>query len=285
MHGHARLDIAVNPMDAAARHHLDDPDWLADAYQHASAGTIARDLGVARDTVLAALRQHGIAIRARGDSQTFHVPQQLRDPDWLAARYQHASASTIATDLGVAPSTVVNALHRHAIPVRGPSERQRFRTPERLHDPEWLRTQYATKSGAQIAAELDVSAPEVYAVMRQLRLPTDGPWVRRDTRRLTPPPKRRLAQLWRRHNTLKAVAVELGVSHNTVAIWLADIGIFLNREPALSRPQLEQAIAEGLTIDEIRRRHHVADRTVNVELRRHGLLNAHRHRPPGPPWA
>lgn len=266
-------------MDAVARRRLDDPDWLADAYQHASAGTIAAELGVARDTVLAALRRHGITIRDPGDSRTFQVPRQLRDPEWLATRYQHASASMIAAELGVAPSSVVNALHRYGIAVRGPGERQRFRTPQRLHDPEWLRTQYATKSGAQIATELGVSAPEVYAVMRQLGLPTDGPWVRRDTRRLDPPPKRRLEHLWRRHQTLKAVALELGVSHVTAAIWLADIGIFLNDTPAITRHHLEQAIAEGLTIDQIRRRHHVADRTVKIELRRFRLVDNHRHRP------
>jgi Mn-dependent DtxR family transcriptional regulator len=266
-------------MDATSRRHLDDPDWLADAYRRASAGTIAAELGVARGTVLAALRRHGVTIRDRGDSRTFQVPPQLRDPDWLATRYQQASANTIAAELGVAPSSVANALHRHGIAVRGPRERQRFRTPERLHDPGWLRAEYSTKSGAQIAAELGVSAPEVYAVMRQLGLPTDGPWVRRDTRRLRPPPKRRLEQLWRQHQTLKAVAVQLGVSHITVVVWLADIGIFLSDTPAISRRQLEQAVAEGLTIDEIRRRHHVADRTVKVELRRFGLVDAHRHRP------
>lgn len=265
-------------MDAAARRHLDDPDWLADAYQRASAGTIAAELGVARDTVLAALRRNGITIRDRGDSRAFQVPRQLRDPEWLAARYQQASASTIAAELGVAPSSVVNALHRHGVAVRGPGERQRFRTPQQLHDPEWLRAQYATRSGALIATELGVSAPEVYAVMRQLGLSTDGPWVRRNTRRLNPPPKRRLEQLWRRHHTLTALARELGVSHVTVVVWLADIGIFLNDTPAITRQHLEQAITEGLTIDQIRRRHHVADRTVKVELRRFGLVDTHRHR-------
>jgi len=65
---------------------------------------------------------------------------------------------------------------------------------------------------------------------------------------------------------------------NTAAIWLAEVGIFVNDTPAISRSDLETAIASQDSIDTIRRRHRVTDRTVVVELHRHGLFADHRRR-------
>lgn len=70
---------------------------------------------------------------------------------------------------------------------------------------------------------------------------------------------------------------------NTAAIWLAQVGIFVKAIPVISRTDLDGAIKNGDSLDEIRRRHKVTARTVVVELYRHGLFDAHRrrHMPPG----
>ena len=70
----------------------------------------------------------------------------------------------------------------------------------------------------------------------------------------------------------------LGVSVNTAAVWLADIDIFIQDAPVISRRDLQDAIDKRQSIDDIRRQHHVTGRTVAVELRRHGLLEAHKKR-------
>jgi len=84
---------------------------------------------------------------------------------------------------------------------------------------------------------------------------------------------------WRRHETIKGVALELDVSVNTTAVWLADVGIFVNEVPAISRADMERHIAAGRTIAEIATAHRMTDRTVMVELRCHELVEAHRLRP------
>jgi hypothetical protein len=69
------------------------------------------------------------------------------------------------------------------------------------------------------------------------------------------------------------------VSHTTAAIWLGDAGIFVKDTPVISRRDLVAAIKTGKTIREIATEHRVTGRTVQVELRRFGLVEAHRHRP------
>jgi hypothetical protein len=70
----------------------------------------------------------------------------------------------------------------------------------------------------------------------------------------------------------------LEVSVNTAAVWLADIGIFVKETPAISRRDLQSAIDDRRSIKDICREHHVTGRTVAVELRRHGLLEARKKR-------
>jgi len=80
--------------------------------------------------------------------------------------------------------------------------------------------------------------------------------------------------MWEAEETIKGVARQLEVSVNTTAVWLADIGIFINDTPVVSRRDLQDDIDKRQSIDDIRRQHHVTGRTVAVELRRHGLLDA-----------
>ena len=60
--------------------------------------------------------------------------------------------------------------------------------------------------------------------------------------------------------------------------WIAEIGIFIQDTPVISRRDLQAAIDKRQSIEDIRRQHHVTARTVAVELRRHGLLVAHKKR-------
>ena len=96
--------------------------------------------------------------------------------------------------------------------------------------------------------------------------------------RLTPPDEERLRTLWEVEETIKGVARQLDVSVNTAAVWLAGIGIFVKDAPVISRRELQSAIDKRQLIEEICRQHHVTGRTVAIELRRHGLLDAHRSR-------
>ena len=47
----------------SGREKLDDRKWLAKRYSEASSETIAKQLGVAPETVRRALRRHGIPVR------------------------------------------------------------------------------------------------------------------------------------------------------------------------------------------------------------------------------
>jgi hypothetical protein len=170
------------------------------------------------------------------------------------------------------------SLARHGIASRGPKDRQKFRTPPELDDPDWLRQQYSSKSGAQIASELGVSIVGLHKAMRRAGIEADGPWVRRDTRRLTPPPTDRLEQLWEPHRPSKAVAQALAVSQGMATVWLADVGSFLHDVPAISKTRSACGDRHGQSIDEIAAAHHLATRAVMIELRRHGLVEQHKHR-------
>jgi len=77
---------------------------------------------------------------------------------------------------------------------------------------------------------------------------------------------------------MKGVAQRGAVPVSTAAIWLARIGIFANELPAISRAELIAAIDRGDSVDAIRRKHRVTDRTVVVELLRHDLHEARKRR-------
>ena len=135
------------------------------------------------------------------------------------------------------------------------------------------------RPGSEIARELGVSIPGLHVAMNRLGLEADGAWVRRDTTRLTPPSPEHLARMWESEQTIKGVARRLGVAHTTTSVWLADVGIFVSDTAAISRPEMLAAIKAGKSIRQIATDHGVTDRTVAIELRRHGLRDAHRHRP------
>ena len=260
---------------------LNDIEWLTEQAATRSASSIARELGVASDTVLRAMRLQGIPVHF-GTSQRQPDPiAVLEDADWLAEQYESKSAETIGRELDVHPGRVRKALERHGIPIRGPGDRQKFRTPAELDDVDWLRQRYESegRSGAQIAEELDVSFAAVHKAMRRLGLEAEGAWVRRDTTRLKRPSRSQLEQAWRSEQSIKGISRRFGVAHTTAAVWLADVGIFVHDTPAISRSDLLAAIDAGKSIRAIATDHGMTDRTVMIELRRHGLRDAHRLRP------
>ncbi len=99
-----------------------------------------------------------------------------------------------------------------------------------------------------------------------------------DCTRLNRPDVTRLFAVWEAEQTIKGVARTFEVSPNTAAIWLASVGVFVKDTPTISHRDLEQCVAEQLTIDEICERFHVTGRTVVVELHRHDLFERHRRR-------
>jgi hypothetical protein len=84
---------------------LDDADWLARECETRSARSIARELGVAPDTVLRAMRIHDIPVRF-ATSQRRPPRAELDDPAWLAERHDRMTPGSIADELGVAEATV-----------------------------------------------------------------------------------------------------------------------------------------------------------------------------------
>ena len=258
---------------------LDDPTWLATAYADRTITDIANELDVSRSTVSTALARHGIRLRSKSEARTIARPAQLHEADWLRSRYEHASSTTIAEELGCNPQMVLAAMREHGIERRDASTKQRFRSPAELDDGPWLRRRFAEVSAPVIADELGVTRRTVYLALERHGIDVGrSPWLNLGHVRLAPPGETTLRTIWEAEETIKGVARRLDVSVNTAAVWLADIGVFVKEVPVISRRDLQDAIDKRLSIAGICRQHHVTGRTVAIELRRHGLLEAHKKR-------
>jgi len=254
---------------------LNDRAWLVVEYSTKTTATVAAELGVSRDTVCSALRAHNIPARSRSDQRRPTRPVGLYDPDWLRERYQSATGEAIADELGVSKASIYKALARYNIP-RRTKFRRRPESPLQLDDAGWLRQRYRQVSGPALAEELGVTGRTLYLALEKHGIEVDqSPWIHHGPARLTPPPATALVQAWEADGTLKGLARRFGVSFNTVAVWLADVGIFIKEVPAISKRDLQAAIAKKWSIDRIMQEHHVTGRTVSVELRRFGLKEAH----------
>jgi DNA-directed RNA polymerase specialized sigma24 family protein len=113
-----RHDIDVRPYGAPRIDQLYDVAWLRRARKRFTPAQMADRLGCSEVTVRSALWRSGIP-PGRG---TPARPPELDDAAYLLAEYVHArrSARSIATELGCAPATVLNALRRQGIAVRSP---------------------------------------------------------------------------------------------------------------------------------------------------------------------
>lgn len=278
----AGIDVPKRPpptTTGSRRTELNDPDWLASNYTTRTVADIATELDVHIATVYEALRRHGITIRGPADSRRLRRPAQLSDAEWLRDRYEHATSTMIAEELGINPQMVCAAMHEHGIERRDRSAVQRFRSPAELDDAGWLRERFSEVSARVIADELGVTGRTVCLALERHGVDVArSPWVNQGYVRLTPPDEAVLLRLWETEETIKGVARQLGVSVNTAAVWLADIGIFIKDTPVISRRDLRDAINKQQSIDDICHQHHVTGRTVAVELRRHGLPKAHKER-------
>jgi transposase-like protein len=135
----------------------------------ASVAELAERFDVTPKTVRARLARAGVPVRRRG--RPVQIPQ-LENPAWLRGEYVDRSrtAADIARALGCSETAVLDALHRHALPVRdrGGGSRQTA-MPGELTDSEWLTRRYATDGASirRIAAELGVSASAVAGALRR----------------------------------------------------------------------------------------------------------------------
>ena len=198
----------------------------------AARAAIGRDLGVTADTVLRAMRLHNIPVRFATAPRKQHSPGTGR-PGMAERTVRTANRRRDRRQRGCrhvngrSPlwnDTASGLLDAHA--------KRHARMPRELDDPDWLRQRYATRTGAQIAAELGVSIATVHNTMRRLGIEADGPWVRRDITRLQRPSDRQLAKVWEANGTIRSISQAFGVAHTTAAVWLADAGIFVNDVPA-----------------------------------------------------
>jgi len=153
-----------------SRPDADGREALVAAYlAGATAEELASRFGVTAKTVLNRLEAAGIDRRSRGRRPT----AVLADPDWLRTAYleKRRTAADIAREVGCTEDAVLDALHRNAIPVRGPGGRRRppAQMPPELADRDWLAQQYLTRSRSirQIARSLSVSGTAVANALRR----------------------------------------------------------------------------------------------------------------------
>ena len=90
---------------------------------------------------------------------------------------------------------------------------------------------------------------------------------------------------WETEGTFSGVGRQLGISHTTAAVWLAEIGVFAHTTPALPRSVLLDSIERQWPVPRIATENQVSVRTVRIELHRHELFVAlrQRHRTPQAP--
>ena len=144
-----------------------------------------------------------------------------------------------------------------------------------LHDPDALAAAVAETSVADVAASLGVSVIGVQAALARGGAQSAH---RYNGARRERPSALSLERWWALEQTLTGVARQAGCSPPTAAVWLAEVGIFLRSEPAISGTALRRAIEQRHALGVIADAHGVSAHTVLVELHRHGLFAAHRQR-------
>ena len=258
---------------------LDDPHILADAYRSAaSIAELADRIGVSGATVRRALIRHGIARLPRNRSRRPKGADALDDGRWLAERYRSNTGVDIAVELGVSSRTVYAAMERHGIARRVTPGRLVLRRPE-LVDSGWLHDAVQRKSSTDVAFELEVSSGTVTTAYRRVGIdPASTLRLYARGRMLSRPSADRLRAAWGVEGTHRGVGRQFGVAHSTAAVWLAEIGVYVDDTSALKRSVLLAAIGDGWSMAQIASDHQVAVTTVRVELHRHGLFEAHRAR-------
>jgi biotin operon repressor len=172
---------------------LDDREWLSNAYERDQRviTEIAAEIGCSSACIVSALKRHGIAARTparsrvvRGNDKRTRFPQ-LRDHDWLVARYEGEGLSLgrIADLVGCSIPSVWKAFHALGIPRRPQDGTPRIKRGEipQLRDPEWLRVARIDRkmSPDEIAAELGCAAGTVIKALWRwgIRVKKPLPWL------------------------------------------------------------------------------------------------------------
>lgn len=258
---------------------LDDPRRLTRAYESSkSIAALAERIGVSATTVQRALKRHGIRALPRNRNRRPATANILDDAAWLRSQYRARSGVDIAAELGASSRTVYAAMDRHGIPRRTEPGASKLRRPQ-LTDSDWLHAAVERASSTQVAKELGVSAGTVTTAYVRAGLdPSTTPRLYERGRARTRPTPDELCAAWDAEGSFRGVGRHLGVSHNTAAVWLAEVDVFADSTPALSRSRLVDAITRRLPITRIAADNRVSATTVLVELHRHGLFEAHRTR-------
>ena len=93
------------------------------------------------------------------------------------------------------------------------------------------------------------------------------------------PTGNRLQTAWEIEGTYRGVGQQFGVTASTAKVWLAEVGIYADPVPALSRAASLDAISAGRrSMKQIAADNQVTVTTVRVELHRHQLFDTHRNR-------
>jgi transposase len=94
---------------------LNDVDWLRRSYQTGSCRSIALELGVGDAMVRAAMTRLGVRGRSSTEVQAMRRPPLLDDPEALANVLSSTKVPELAAQLGVAISTVKEAMKRQGV--------------------------------------------------------------------------------------------------------------------------------------------------------------------------
>jgi hypothetical protein len=258
---------------------LRDPAQLAAAYRSSrSIAELAVQVGVSNSTVRRALVRHGIARLPRNRNRRPPSARMLDNPTWLRERYRTATGVEIAKELGVAARTVYSAMERHGIERRAEPGALKLRRPQ-LAEEVWLKGAVESASSRRVAVELAVSAGTVTAAYERAGIdPPSTTHLYERGRSRQRPKADELRAVWDIEGSFRGVGRRLGIAHTTAAAWLAEIGVFAEITPELSRSVLLDAIERQWPIARIATEHEVSAVTVRVELHRHGLFAMHRNR-------
>ncbi len=207
---------------------LQNEEWLRERYadQEQSTYDIADQLGVARTTVCAWMRRHGIEFRSPSQRVAEGDTSPLANEEWLREQYviRERSMYEIADNLGLTYSTIRSYLIEYEIERRSSSEAGSDGNVKPLHNSDWLREQYEhkQKSTYDIAEELDISRNTVSSWLHRHDIDTRG-----NTEAFGSAPVEELQDAeWlyeQYHNRQKScvkIATEVGVDTTTVQNWL-----------------------------------------------------------------
>lgn len=258
---------------------LEDSTALRAAYESAdSIADLGARLGVSASTVRRALVRRGIDRLPRNRNRRPTTAAVLDDPAWLVEQYRTQTAVSIASEVGVSSRTVYAAMQRHGIERRAEPGTMALTQP-RLIDGEWLTDAVERASSSTIAAELGVNAGTVREAYRRVGIkPSQTSQLYARGRARARPTEVELRAAWDSEKTLRGVARRLSTTHTTASVWLAEIDVFVDDTPKLSRTELVGAIEQQQSLRDIAAKFGVAVTTVRVELLRHRLLEKHRHR-------